>query len=86
MIENSQSQEYLYHEAAMEEVFVDKLNQATRSNTGDSSAGQLPHDSMSPNQPLANPEAPNSSPQDIKSDENPVLWAPDAKKSDFQRS
>ena len=57
----------------MEEIFVDKLNQATRSNTGDSSAGQLPHDSMSQNQPLANPEAPNSSPQDIKSDENPVL-------------
>jgi len=73
MIENSQSKEYLEHEAAMEEVFVDKLNQATRSNTGDLSAGQLPHDSMSPNQPLANPKAPNSSPQDIKSDENPVL-------------
>ena len=86
MIENSQSQEYLDHEAAMEKTFVASLDKATRTNTRDLSAGQLPHDSMSPNQPLANPEAPNSSPQDIKSDENPVLWAPDAKKSDFQRS
>ena len=73
MIENSQSPGYLKHEAEMEKTFVASLNQATRSNTGDLSAGQLPHDSMSPNQPLANPEAPNSSPQDIKSDENPVL-------------
>jgi len=86
MIENSQSPGYLKHEAEMEKTFVASLNQATGSNTRDLSAGQLPHDSMSPNQPLANPEAPNSSPQDIKSDENPVLWAPDAKKSDFQRS
>ena len=86
MIENSQSPGYLKHEAAMEKVFVDKLNQATRSNTGDSSVRQLPHEPWSLDQPLVAPKAPNSSPQDIKSDENPVLWAPDAKKSDFQRS
>ena len=86
MIENSQSQEYLYHEAAMEEVFVDKLNQATGSIAGDSSARQLPHKPWNQDQPLATPKAPNSSPQGINSDENPVLWHLDAQKSDFQRS
>ena len=86
MIENSQSTEYLEHEAEMQEAFVESLNQATRANTGDSSARQLPHKPWNQDQPLVAPKAPNSSPQDIKSDENPVLWAPDAKKSDFQRS
>jgi len=86
MIENSQSPGYLKHEAEMEKTFVASLNQATGSIAGDSSARQLSHKPWSLDQPLVAPKAPNSSPQDIKSDENPVLWAPDAKKLDFQRS
>lgn len=73
MIENSQSPGYLKHEAEMQEAFVESLNQATRANTGDSSARQLLHKPWNQDQPLATPKAPNSSPQDIKSDENPVL-------------
>ena len=73
MIENSQSEEYLKHEAATEEAFVISLDKATRSNTGDSSVRQLPHKPWSLDQPLVAPKAPNSSPQGINSDENPVL-------------
>ena len=73
MIENSQSPGYLKHEAEMQEAFVESLNQATRANTGDSSARQLLHKPWNQDQPLATPKAPNSSPQGINSDENPVL-------------
>ena len=73
MIEKSQSPEYLEHEAGMQEAFVESLNRATGSIAGDSSARQLPHKPWNQDQPLATPKAPNSSPQGINSDENPVL-------------
>ena len=73
MIENSQSPGYLEHEAEMEKTFVASLNQATRSIAVDSSARHLPHKPWNQDQPLVAPKAPKTPPQDIKSDENPVL-------------
>ena len=73
MIENTQSPGYLEHEAEMEEAFVDKLNRATGSIAGDLSARHLPHKPWNLDQPLVAPKAPKTPPQDIKSDENPVL-------------